>query len=559
MRPSGKQFIFVLLFVGFLGQAFAQSAVQIPPDIEAQARSLEAKFSSVLEQECPKSICTPVGCEVTSFRTLDEKQNSSLPGLDSSDEVIAGPLQYKLGSMRCEFAYEPSLANEALDSLRQRVADKVRIAGVSLNIQGRKLNSASPLFQKAEERAAAKTSEGLLRNWALSACLLILVATAAILTLIWAVRRLGKEKPKEIVTIDPEEVVEAKADPNELNVFALINKKDEVSKALASPDLATEALRPLIEKGDVVEICRVLKHFGPAPLAGFANQVEYRDLLSEVHKQYAEKAPVEDNNALAVFLDKLERLIALAQLGRPEAPVNSGLDFVRDLAPDEFTTLVSDLEHDEIMAVLSFVPQKLRSHYLQSVGGSEVEAYARHVLLYPRLSEQLMRRLAHKLKERFASQHSAIKRVGRGEVQQIEGLLNTLDSNKRATLLSQLRAESPSLFERVTSEVLLDRALIYAPENVLNELFLSLSPEEGAAYLQEQPDREKLLAKLKAPLSASISRRFAMNGFDFDEKENPLCQQARTKVNEVMREKSARGEISLKRINESFIKSAQLA
>ena len=122
-KNLGKQFKTVLLLGSLLlapSLSPAENAVQIPPDVEGQARVLEAKFNSVLESECAGNLCTPVGCEVTSFHTLDEKQNSSLPGLDVGDEV-AGELQYKLASLRCEFAYEPSLSNEAVNVLRQRV------------------------------------------------------------------------------------------------------------------------------------------------------------------------------------------------------------------------------------------------------------------------------------------------------------------------------------------------------------------------------------------------------------------------------------------------------
>jgi len=542
-----KQFNVVVVLSSLIGSlAFAQ-AVQVPPDVDAQAKTLEAKFNAVLEQECGRSLCTPAGCEVTAFRTLDEKQNASLPGLDVSDET-EGPLQYKLSSLRCEFAHEPTLSNEAINALRQRIAEKVRVAGVSLNIQARKLTAAY------SDSVKSQAPEANLTSWqsVLAGSFLILALTIAALALIWSVRRLGKPAP-----IVEENEASSPTATTDVNAFAILEKKERLQAALINPGLAAVALQPLIGKGDVTEICRVLKHFGPAPLVSFVDKPENRDLFSEVHKKYEEAAPEENNSELWNFFEKIERLVSLAQLGRPEIGVREELDFLSELEPDEFTELVGDLSHDELMAVLSFVPLRLRAHYLQLCDEGQVEAYAQHILKYPRISEQSMRRLAQGLKEKFSASRTSIKKVSRDQMQQLEQLLNTLSGARRSQLLNRVRKETPALLSRISSEVLLDGALMNAPEDILNELFLELSPDEAAAYLQSLPDRQKILGKLKGSLGQSITNRIKLRGesLDFLEAESSAVQQTRQRVNEIMRIKSSRGEINLRMMNEPVLQS----
>lgn len=566
IRTAVWLFGLLLAIVSFLSLGRAQANTAIPPEVQNQAQSIEGRFQSVIAEECASRLCTPVGCEVTAFKTLDEKQASSLPGLDESDEV-ATDLQYKLSAMRCEFAYEPILSSDAVTSLRQRVADKVRTVGVALNVQGRKLSAANPLLKESKDAAApppatppAESSFAKGFGEALPGLLLALAITAGLLALIWGFRRLGKPKPVAVETERPE--VEVATESNEPTAFAIVNKKERILESLsANPQVTAAALEPIVAKGDVSEICRVLKQFGPAPLSYFAQKSEYRDLFAAVHKRYEEADEEQSNTELNDFFDKLERLLALAQLGRPESALQDDLAFVKDLAPDEFAQLVGELSEDELMAVLSFVPASLRAHYLQSRDGRFVEAYAKHLLSYPRLSEQLLRRLARQMREQYNAKHAEIRKVSRDQIAQIEQLLNALNGPQRSHLFASLRKENPVVFERLLSEVPLDQALAHAPESVLNDLFLTLTPDEAAAYLRAHPDRQAVVAKLKIPLARVINERMGPvlkrvgTPLDFQEDETPLTVQARERVSEILKDKSVKGEVNLRRINEAVLGS----
>jgi flagellar motor switch protein FliG len=178
-------------------------------------------------------------------------------------------------------------------------------------------------------------------------------------------------------------------------------------------------------------------------------------------------------------------------------------------------------------------------------------------LKYPRLSEQAMRRLAQTLRTKYSESRSEIKKVSRDQVQQLEQLLNTLSGSRRTQLLSRVRKETPELLNRLTSEVVLDGAIAHAPNSVLNEVFLELDPNEGAAYLQAQPDREAILKKLSASLGQSLLSRIKLGGaqLDFVESESIELQRTRNKLNAIMKSKSLRGEVNLRSMNEAVVKT----
>ena len=94
---------------------------------------------------------------------------------------------------------------------------------------------------------------------------------------------------------------------------------------------------------------------------------------------------------------------------------------------------------------------------------------------------------------------------------------------------------------------------------MLNDLFLTLTPDEAAAYLHTHPDRLALLGKLKVPLAQSIRNRIEMlqpafgSGLTFIE--GPQSEKARAKVTDILKAKSHKGEINLRGINESVLDS----
>lgn len=557
----------------------ALAQVQIPPEVETQAQAIDEKFAATLNEECGAKLCAPVGCEIVRFRTLDRTQNSSLPGLDPEADEAPVILQYKLEAIRCEFVHEPSVTADAIASLRQRLAAKVRQAGVTVAVNGRRLNAANPAFrgttgaEKSPLLAPPNAEQGGLAraiHESLPTAITILLGTLGAMALIWSLRRLGKPRPIEP---SPEALADEAQATSEAplasagenagpSAVAIITKREYLKDLLASDaDLSERVLVPLVQNGEKEDLCRVLQHFGPQPLARLAQSPEHTDLFAAVRKKYETETREESNAVVGSFLDKIERLLALAQLGRQETSLDGEFSFLKDLGADEFLQLTSSLEIDELLAALSFVPAPLRAKFLQGCDDSFVDAWVQHVARHPRVPAQVVRRVARKMRDEFTARHSEIKSVTREQLPILEQVLNSMSSKKRTALLARLQAEQPALFEQLLSQSFFDRSLVALPEGALNDLFLRLTPEEGAAYLNGHPDRHAVLAKLKAPLAAAVRNQaqFALPriglDLDFIESETPLARQARTRLNDGIKEKAASGEINLRRLNEAALAS----
>lgn len=595
--------------------ALAIDNVRIPAEVESQVQALEERFQLVLSQECPASICSLVGCEPLRFRTLDQAQNSSLPGLETDEGSTTETPQFKLEAARCEFAYEPTLPADALVSLRQRLNMKVRQASVALTVMGRRLNPANGALKTQIAPPTAESGlatppdlngsrTGLQEFWsairpAVSPVVLIVFSVLGLLALIWGFRRLGRTRSAAVdaatnaatattataaakkgagataaapVSAGAESASPTSSAAPAPSAFMIMTKKEQLAELLnGSPEIAEAALKPLITGRDVNEICLFLRHFGPQPLGRFAEQDEHRDLFEQVRKAYESRDRHESTEETWAFLERLERRVALAQLGRRDSSVEEEFSFLGDLAPDEFTLLAKDLSDEELMTVLSFLPAGLRTKFLRDNPEEKTEKYLQHVLRYPRIPDQWVRGVARRLRELYAEKRTEIRNVTQEQLPILEQLLNASAPKTRERLVQRLKNEQTALFERLVSSIVLDRSVPHLSEGALNEVFLSLSPEEAAAYLDAHPDRQEILKKLKPALASSIRShsRAPLSGLgkksggttvkagesfgldlEFLESDDGDAESARRKVMDAIKAKSAAGLVDLRSLNE---------
>ena len=549
--------------------AQAAPGALVPPEVQAETQALEDRFNSAIADECPGKSCFPAGCEALRYRTLDQAQNASLPGLDMTDDAPAAAatsVQYKLESARCEFAFEPSLSAEAVASLRQRLMEKTRRAGLALTLASRKLMPAVAAIEAARSASAAPKAlveapstlqtmaPGM--NRALPFAATILLATIGGLALIWAYRRLGMPKPVASVSPRDSEMTEISEDER-LALAAIEDKQKNLNEIfLSHPEVRSAAFAPIVDEGNADELCLALRCFGAEALSDFSRQDEHAEIFAVVRKRYAQGPEVGDSVAQLAFLQKVERLATLAKLGRGEPTLSEEFAFLKFLAPDEFATLARDLTQDELIAVLSFAPAELRAHCLRAWPAAVADAYASRIAENGRAPEHSMRAVARRLKEHYESHRSEIKQARVDQLPLLEQLINALDPVGRKRVLSKLRADQPRLYDRVLSEALFDGALVGASEALLSEAFLTLTPEESAAYLRGNAERLAILPKLKAPLAASIRSRMATRtiglGLDFVDSDGSEAGRARDKLSAIIKQKASNGDLNLRRLNEAF-------
>ncbi|MCA2961350.1 MAG: hypothetical protein IOD12_13955, partial [Silvanigrellales bacterium] len=243
--PRFAPFFSVLLLVlpqtlefhlGFAqGPTAAGSSVpraQLPPTVQAALKSFENQFELTLAQDCPAERCFSRGCTYVSHETVDRARNASLPGLGEPEAApgAAGPAQEYLTAARCEFAYENTLPAKDIATLVKRLEQKLARGYTTLSVEAKPLpalpatlrQTPAPPANSPEVNATPgvlATPDGLSQalamgpadvnpNWLrelwkallphVSWMIAILLGTTALLILIWAFRRLGRQSPEEL-------------------------------------------------------------------------------------------------------------------------------------------------------------------------------------------------------------------------------------------------------------------------------------------------------------------------------------------------------------------------
>src|SRR5690606_1378465 len=105
--------------------------------------------------------------------------------------------------------------------------------------------------------------------------------------------------------------------------------------------------------------------------------------------------------------------------------------------------------------------------------------------------------------------------------------------------------QTPHLIGMVSPHIVLDSSLLAIPDDLLTEAFLSVSPEDGGAYLASFEEGETIRARLNPKLGASLAKHMTAE----NAAKTARVERAREKIAEFVKRKDAEGLISLKKIN----------
>ena len=543
---------------------------QVPQAVAADAQAIQDRFAQVLEEECPNNVCTPVGCEVTRFLTLDERQGSSLPGLDFNDEPPKY-LQYKLASVRCEFTYEPGMDDKGLSSVRQRVLQKVKFPGVSVALTSRKLDPKPDVANAADVPAHLPpppppvapptlterfwTSLFPVMPWLISGVL----AVIGLLALIWGLRRLGRPRTDQaefalaaggpgsaLMPIGPSE--------REASPFMVLTKTDQLRAQITeAPSLAEQMLRPLIEAENYPELCLYLRHFGPDQLTAFRKKSQLHAKLSKLSEAYDQSEAKESVKEVWEFLERTERRLIAAKVRLESLPAADTLEddfsFMANLSVDEAKGLLGDVSTTEAVVAVAHMPRALRDELFAISEPAFISAFVEQLATVDKLPDTFVRQTAAKLRQIFEDAGGDLKTVPLKRVPLLEQALNALGPKDRKDLWMGIAKSRPELIEAVSPRIFLDAALTYLPDDILTEAFLSLSPKVAAAYLDGLEGKKELLGRLKPRLAEAIGRYLNTGKPD-----KLLAGEARERIAAFVKEKDAQGAIDLAKINAQVVK-----
>ncbi len=507
----------VYLFIAIIASAQTVSdPVQIPPVVQMQLQTYQDRFQQILAEECPGALCTATGCEITSFATLDEQQDASLPGLETPKDQTSAP-QYKLTGVRCEFAYEATLNNEALNSLKQRLQAKAKAAGTSLGLTPRKLAPKAEAFKNfadnqepTDPKPPANADEvespwQSLLPWMAFASLLTLLS----LLLIWGFRRIGRPKTTALSPLNltaAKENLISKDPTSEPTAAMILARVQHLKENLQKDPQIAMAFKPLLQAADIKTLCQILRHFGPEALTPFNGLVEFKDALTELRLAYQNFTEGESNFEIWQFLDKIERLFVASEVGTVEPTLQEEFGFIQNLEADEFFRLLQTLEEDDLPMILSFAPTNLQNCFFQKLDSIQLMNLMEKLSTVNHWPDKVVREKIHAIRQIYQSRQSELKTVAIDRFTLMEQILNSLSSKDRQQLIAKLGAGEAGLLENSLSRMFMDETLTLIPGEVLNDVFLQIAPEKAAAYLDSLPYRERILSRLNSTLAQSIRR-----------------------------------------------------
>lgn len=533
----------------------ALSAVQVPDIIKSQVLTIQDRFNTVLDEDCPPGTCFSVGCQSSRFETLDETQNSSLPGLET--EGPAGKVQYKLVTVLCEFAHEASLSATAVADLRQRIGQKVKSVGLTVQIQARPL---PPKYLEKEQEPVIGDLPVTPKEKLLAAFLpflpwiaITLVGLFFCLVLIWAFRRLGKQPKRDpnqrTRTADSSgralETVEPEPTPNMLQTR--INQiRDELQ---ADSHLIEQTLKKHLSDENTEELCLFLKLFGPQMLKGLKEKAEYHLILAALSEAY-DNSDIPDNAIVAwKFLDRLERSIIAAKVRLDSQPLEDEFKFLMSAEIDEFIGILRDLSEPEAIAAVAYAPRRLRERFFASANPSFTAKFVEQVTKIDKLPDSFVREVARKLRKIFAEKGQDLRTIRVDKIPLLEQALNSLEGKDRIRLLEALGRENPQFLQSVAPNVFLDDALPLMNDEILTELMLMVTPQEAGAYLTGFSWGTGVLKRINPRLGDTIKPYMTPNAAP----NLNVVSNARRKIAEFVKEQDHIGKIDLRSLNVQLI------
>jgi hypothetical protein len=552
--------LLVTFFIFSSVEAAAQ-AVKVPPIVNSQLAEIQDRFAAVLEEECADGACYSVGCEVGRFATLDENQDSSLPGLESETKGVTVP-QYKLMSVNCEFAHEPTMDAENVMRIKNRMVQRIKPVGVAVQVRTKKLQ-AKPL--KIEEAAAAlpaalrvepQTWDAGLQKALLPFLpwfLLILFVLLFVIVTIWAVRKLGRVTKSEVQSLlvpNGSPLEKAKGPDAEPSPMMLMTRMAQMRKGLEEDNRLVEfTLRPFFEKENFEELCLFLRHFGPDFLAVFREKSEFREALTKLSNVYNESDGEMSAGQIWKYLDRLDRGIIAAKVKINNEPLEDEFAFLGSLEVDELLGILKDVTDLEAVAAIAYAPRMLREKFFSVAPPQFTSRIVEQLTRVDRLADSFIRETAKKLRTSYNENSQFLKTTQVKKNPLIEVALNSLSGTQRRALIEGLIRENPLAMDDLAPLIFLDETLLYLDDDTLTEVFLEVSPRDAAGYLSNFEWAGQVVEKLKPRVQEPIKKILA-RAETFD---SNVLTVVRGRIADFVRRRQSTGGIDLTAINRQIL------
>jgi len=606
-RPA---LLFVLLFplvVPLTGSGQTAAAPlpdkHVPPTVLMELRALENQFDLALVHDCAPERCVSKGCVYRDHVVVDLPRSSSLPGLGQSEGVGSVPPQEYLTQAHCDFAHEKSVAPRDVQALAKRLEQRLSKGWLQVTVGRQILEPISPALSESPlppTPPAAKPVEPAPPppvpqwEWNVAArelwlsllphfswMIAVLLGTLATLSVIWALRRLGRESleekalaaqllasatskeggkegpPEEAKPGEGSQKVQAPSAEEEASA-ALAEQRRKWTERVAKAELGrdgdglVELWREWLRAGELGLLAKAILVFGDGlssalpsdgELAG--KKVELAELLRDV-----DEAQLPSD---AEFFKKLnQHAISASLLAQSDAETVRSLR--EELGSAGLAQLVGRLPPRHGALLFALVPADLQDEVARTLSAKLKRLVAEQLLVTNRMSREEQQFLFAALDSvrgggevPLEPTHGGVGLTDRGRVLDAAGALSVLlpiiDPVDRQPLLAAALRRVGGVHPRWYEDILYPDMVLKLPPDRQADLLLEVDVRGLAGWvsLQDAGWREQLMGRISHTLQNAVRANMA---FTSRKEQQRLARQGREELAGAVKRLLAKGQIS---------------
>ncbi len=525
-------------------------ATHIPPPVVAELMAVEHQFDLALAQDCAPERCFSKGCVYLEHAVVDQPRSASLPGLGTSEGPGAGTPQEYLTRARCEFAHEKSVQPKDVLALIKRLEAKLSKGWLVVSVERQILEPVPPSLRESPvppvppptpTGPTGPVTPPPTPKWELAVALrelwvsllphfswmiAVFLATLAAMTVIWSLRRLGRESLEEKALLarlgaetalpagDGDEKAEAKVEVAELppddkkllpgntgedQVFVdgqrnLWNDRIENAQLSKGQSVVLDLLREWLRVGEFALLAKAVFVFADRLSLSFPTEgdlaqrkLDFADYLRKVDES---KLPSD-----ADFFRKLNQYaLSSAVLVQPDADAYRSLR--EEFGAGGIARLVEELPQREGALLFAVAPAESQGEIARGLSPKKRLEVANHLLVSNRIAKDEIAFLIDVVRAARIGEPPPESRLAGGLVDRgrefdaadaLSTLLPQIEPESRSILFAAAQKAHHGVFPRWYEGILFADMLLKLPAEVASEVVLELDIRELAGWLSVQP------------------------------------------------------------------------
>ncbi|MGA9520684.1 MAG: hypothetical protein WBV82_04420 [Myxococcaceae bacterium] len=580
----------------------------VPATVLLELRTLESMFDLALAQDCAPERCFSKGCVYRDHVTVDMPRTSSLPGLGQTEGPGSVPAQEYLTQAQCEFTHEKSVPTRDVQALVRRLEQRLSKGWLKVKVGRQILQPISPglrepppppeppkppepeVDEKPVPPPVPETWEAgvaLRELWVsllphFSWMIAVFLVTVAALTLIWALRRLGREtieekalaaqlaagsldKAEEAETPpnseepSPDEADPALSEGEAETAFVTAQQQlwnDRIAQAELAKDesVVVELLRDWLKAGEFELLAKAIFVFGDRLSLAFTSdgelavrKVDFADYLKTVD----EKALISDaeffrmlnNHAISSTLMAQADAEVYRSLGE-EFGSNGVASLIESLSPRHGALLFGHVTTDAQDDVARIMSSELRVQVADELLASNRISKEETVHLFEVLNAA---RAGKPLPPALRAQGIPDRGREFDAAGALSVLLPLIESTERGALFARALGRSGGTLPAWYQDILYGDMLLKLPEELQRDLLLDVDVRglAGWSSVQQPAWQESFMARLAPAMQNAVRANMS---FVSREEQLKAARRGQNELSSAVKKQVARGKVSFAEI-----------